>query len=156
MHGADTGLLIFTVTSSLLVWGFSNGAVHRMRTPADFLEANGVEFQNFISHATLWHIYIDAFVYHMLEESSVSNATTTGSHVSLTNSILNLFTLTIGKQNPCIHMSSLIGNYSDNDWYRRVKNILAFRIEHLLTNWSTQVHRLQSNLKSVAASGQTS
>ncbi len=133
LHAVSSRPLSFIVASVLLVCGFYNAAVVRaMPAPADFFQTNGVAFQNFIFNGTLWHRYIDAYVYHVLDDRSVRNASL----------IRTLFTVALENQNPCKHMS-LVANISNNDRYQRVMNITPYRLEQFATNWTSRIYHLR-------------
>ena len=142
-RSAAFGLLNFITATSLLLLVFVNATAEKARrTPADLLQADGVPVQTFIAHGTLWHTYIDAFAYHLLNDSSARNAGVSRSHFSLMDLIQTLVTLALGKQNPCRHMT-FNGNYSDNDQYHRVTLMFAQTMEQFLANWYSWMYFLR-------------
>ncbi len=141
---APTGLLYFFAASNLLVSEFVNATPDKeRRTAANLLQTNGVPVQAFIAHGTLWYTHIDAFVYHLLNDSSVMNMRVSRSHLCLMDLTRTLFTVVLGKQNPCKHMI-FSGNYSDNKQYERISNILPQSIKQLLAKWRSRIYYLRS------------
>ncbi len=143
MPAAGSRLLKLITTSSLLFFGFTSATGNTVRaTRAHLLQVNGMPVQNFISHGTLWHIHIDAFVYHLLDDSFMRDVGAYSSGFTLTGLVQILSTVTLKKQNPCKKMV-FGGNYSEQ--YESIKNIIAQNMHQFLANWRSRIYNFQIN-----------
>ncbi len=141
VHAARSRLFKFIVTSNLLFAGFTNTTANTARTtPENVLQANGVAVQNFISHGTLWHIHINAFVYHLLDDSPTRDAGASPSGFTLTGLIQTWSTVTLKKQNPCKNMI-FGGNYSKQ--YESIRHVAHQNIYQFLEKWQSRIYNFQ-------------
>ncbi len=146
MHAAGSRLLQLIATGSLLFIGFTNAAGNTVRaTRAHLLQVNGMPVQYFISRGTLWHImdiHIAAFVYHLLDDSSMGDVGAYPSSFTLMGLVQILSTVTLKKQIPCKNMV-VGGNYSEQ--YESIKNIVPQNMYQFLANWRSRIYNFQIN-----------
>ena len=140
-HAMGGRRLNFIVAASLLLLGFANAGANKTWTsPAHSLQTNGVPVQIFISHGTLWHIHIDAFVYHLLDDSSMEEQGPSHFGFTLTDLIQTLVTVKLEKRNPCKNMV-FGGNHSEQ--YKSIPNVMPYTSHQMLANWRSRRYNLR-------------